>query len=101
MPVVTISSKGQLVVPKEIREALGIKPKQKVLLELVEDHVEIEPLPEDPIEHLCGIFKDHPVSLTAELLKDREEEKKREQKKGARFLRHSRLSETGTSFRNR
>ena len=98
MPVVTISSKGQLVVPKEIREALGIKPKQKILLKLVEDHAEIEPLPDDPIEHLCGIFKDHPVSLTAELLKDREEDKRREEKKSARFVRHPRLPETGTSF---
>ena len=98
MPVVTISSKGQLVIPKEIREALGIKPKQKILLKLVEDHAEIEPLPEDPIEHLCGIFKDHPVSLTAQLLKDREEDKRREEKTFARFIRHPRLPETGSSF---
>jgi len=94
MPVVTISSKGQLVIPKEIRKALSIRPRQKLLLKLVKDHAEIEPLPEDPVEHLCGIFKDHPVSLTAELLKDREEDKRREEKKFARFIRRSRLSKT-------
>ena len=98
MPVVTISSKGQLVIPKKIREALGIKPKQKILLKLVEDHAEIEPLPDDPIQHLCGIFKDHPVSLTAELLKDREEDKRREEKKSSRFVRHPRVPEAGTSL---
>jgi AbrB family looped-hinge helix DNA binding protein len=98
MPVVKLSSKGQLVIPKKIREALGIKPRQKILLKLVEDHAEIEPLPEDPIQYLCGIFKDHPVSLTAELLKDREEDKRREEKKSARFIRHPRLPEAGTSF---
>jgi AbrB family looped-hinge helix DNA binding protein len=96
MPVVTVSSKGQLVIPKKIRDALGIKPKQKVLLKLVKDHAEIDPLPEDPIEHLCGIFKDHPVSLTAELLKDREEDKRREEKKFARFIRRPGLPKART-----
>ncbi len=96
MPVVTISSKGQLVIPKEIREALGLKSRQKLLLKLVKGHAEIEPLPDDPIEHLCGIFKDHPRSLTAELLKDREEDKKREEKKFARLIRRPRLSKTRT-----
>jgi AbrB family looped-hinge helix DNA binding protein len=88
MPTVTVSSKGQLVIPKEVREALGIKPKQKVVLKVVQGHAEIEPLPEDPIEYLCGIFKDHPVSLTAELLKDRQEDKKHEEKKFVRRLRN-------------
>jgi uncharacterized protein len=59
MPVVTVSTKGQLVIPKEIREALGIKPKQKVLLKLVKDHAEIEPL---PLSNTSAVFskKDHP-----------------------------------------
>jgi AbrB family looped-hinge helix DNA binding protein len=88
MPVVTVSTKGQLVIPKEIREALGIKPKQKVLLKLVKDHAEIEPLPQDPIESFCGIFREGP-SLTETLLKEREEDKKREENKLARFIRSS------------
>ncbi len=93
MPVVTVSSKGQLVIPKEIRESLGIKPKQKVLLKLVNDPVEIEPLPKDPIEYFCGIFKEGP-SLTEALLKEREEDKKREENKFARFIRSSSLPKT-------
>ena len=93
MPVVTVSTKGQLVIPKEIREALGIKPKQKVLLKLVKDHAEIEPLPQDPIEHFCGIFREGP-SLTESLLKEREEDKKREENKLARFIRSSGISKT-------
>lgn len=95
MPIVTLSSKGQLVIPKEIREALGVKPGQKVFFKIVKDHlVEIAPLPEDPIRHFCGIFKEG-SSLTGALLKEREEDKKREEKRFNRFLRTSRISKAG------
>jgi len=56
MPISTVSAKGQLVIPKEIRDKLGIKPKQKVLLKVVKNHAVIEPLPDNPIEYFCGIF---------------------------------------------
>lgn len=95
MPIVTLSTKGQLVIPKEIREALGVKPGNKVFFKMVKDHlVEILPVPEDPVRHFCGIFKEGP-SLTQALLKEREEDKKREEKKLNRLLRTSRLSKAG------
>ena len=95
MPISTMSSKGQLVIPKEIRDALGVKPGQKVFFKIVKDHlVEIAPLPEDPVRHFCGIFKEG-SSLTRSLLKEREEDKKREEKKLNRFFRTSRVSKTG------
>ena len=95
MPISTLSSKGQLVIPKEIRDALGVKPGQKVFFKIIKDHlVEIAPLPEDPVRHFCGIFKEGP-SLTRALLKEREEDKKREEKKLNRFFRTSRVSKAG------
>ena len=80
MSIVSTSAKGQVVIPKKEREKLGIKPGAKVAVEIVDDHIEIRPLPEDPIEFLCGIFKDYPGSLTGELLKDRKKEFEREEK---------------------
>jgi len=95
MPISTLSSKGQLVIPKEIRDALGVKPGQKVFFKIVKDHlVEIAPLPEDPVRHFCGIFKEGP-SLTRALLKEREEDKKREEKRLNRFFRTTRVSKAG------
>ncbi|GBE05567.1 spoVT / AbrB like domain protein [bacterium BMS3Abin10] len=91
MPTVTVSSKGQIVMPKKIRDALGIKPKQKVFLKVVQDHAEIIPLPENPAQAFCGIFKKG-SSLTKSLLKDRKEEAKLEEKNIARFLRASGIS---------
>lgn len=94
MTIATVSSKGQLVIPKEIRDTLGIKPKQKVILKVVKGHAVIEPLPEDTVEYFCGVFKEG-TSLTKALLKEREEDKRREEKKVARLLRPSGISKKG------
>jgi AbrB family looped-hinge helix DNA binding protein len=71
MAVVKTHGKGQIVVPKEIRDKLGIAPGREVSVELVGDHVEIRPLPDDPIEYLTGILESHPTSLSDELLEER------------------------------
>jgi AbrB family looped-hinge helix DNA binding protein len=95
MPISTLSSKGQLVIPKKIRERSGREAGQKVFFKIVKDHlVEIAPLPGDPVRHFCGIFKEG-SSLTRALLKEREEDKKREEKKLNRFFRISRVSKAG------
>ncbi len=70
MPIVKTSSKGQLVIPKEIRDKLKIKPGKRVILEVVGNHAEIIPLPDDPIKYMRGILKGGP-SLADELLEDR------------------------------
>ena len=71
MAVVKTYSKGQVVLPREIREKLGIKPGKPVSITLEGDHAEIRPLPDDPIEFLTGLFENHPVSMAGELLKER------------------------------
>jgi len=92
--IVTTSGKGQVVIPKKERDRVGIKPGSKVVVEVVNDHIEIHPVPENPVEYYCGIFEDG-TSLVKALLKERKEEQLREEKKTTRLLRHSRLSKKG------
>ncbi|MBI5233387.1 MAG: AbrB/MazE/SpoVT family DNA-binding domain-containing protein [Deltaproteobacteria bacterium] len=80
MPTVTVSSKGQIVMPKEVRDALGIEPKQKLFLKVVRGHVEITPLPMDPVKGFCGVFEKG-SSLTMALLRGRKEEARIEEEK--------------------
>jgi len=79
MSIVTTSAKGQVVIPKKEREKVGIKPGKKVIAKAVEDHIEIRPLPENPVEYYCGIFKKG-SSLTKALLRERKKDFDREEK---------------------
>ncbi len=71
MSIVRTHAKGQIVIPKDIRDMLGIKPGKTLSVKLVDDHVEIRPLPDDPVEFLTGIFEDYPSSMSTELLDER------------------------------
>ena len=80
MTVVTASSRGQIVIPKDIRKRLNISPGKKLLIKAEKDQAIIMPLPDDPVEYFCGFFKDK-SSLTRALIKERIKERKRESKK--------------------
>ncbi len=82
MPIVKTSSKGQIVIPKEIREKLGIGPGKKVLLQLVGEHAEIVALPDDPIKSMRGMLKAD-VSLAEELLRERRKDDEIDEQRGA------------------
>jgi len=80
MAVVKTYAKGQIIIPKELRDALGITPGKRLSLKLVDDHMEVRPLPDDPIEHLTGIFKDVQQSMAEELLRERAQDDRRDEK---------------------
>ena len=79
MPTVVTSAKGQVVIPKKERDKVGIKPGTRVVVEAVDDHIEVRPLPENPVEHFHGIFKKG-TSLTRALLDERQRDRKLEEK---------------------
>jgi AbrB family looped-hinge helix DNA binding protein len=79
MPIVKTSSKGQIVIPKEIRKKLGITSGKKVLFRIVDKHAEITPLPEDSIKAMRGILKGG-CSLSKELLAERKRDNKIDEK---------------------
>jgi AbrB family looped-hinge helix DNA binding protein len=70
MPIVRVSSRFQILIPKAIRNKLNIKAGQKLSVSEANGTIVITPIPSDPVDFLYGILKDEP-SLTEELLKER------------------------------
>lgn len=55
MPAVTVSSKYQIIIPREVREAMGIYPGQKI--EILQYGGEIKLIPVRPVQELRGMAK--------------------------------------------
>jgi AbrB family looped-hinge helix DNA binding protein len=55
MAIVTISPKFQVVIPKEVRKRLGLKPGQKVQTIVFDDRIELIPI--RPIRKMKGFLK--------------------------------------------
>jgi AbrB family looped-hinge helix DNA binding protein len=53
--IVTISPKYQVVIPKDIREKLGLSPGQKVQAIVYDDRIEL--IPVRPIKKMRGFLK--------------------------------------------
>ena len=75
-----ISSRGQTVVPKEVREALGMVPGAELRWLLRGETVIVFAMPEDPIAAMKGALKDFPFT-TADLLEERRKDRDREEAK--------------------
>lgn len=80
MQIVTASSRGQIVIPKKIRNRLNIFAGKKLSIRTDGDQVILTPLPDNPVEAFCGIFEGK-YSLTRSLIEARKKDKDREEKK--------------------
>lgn len=79
MNALTISSKGAIVIPKEIREARGLYPGTRVHIVTYAGVTAIVPVPDDPVAALEGMFADDGPSWTDILLQERREDYEREE----------------------
>lgn len=55
MTAVTVSPKYQIVIPKDVREQMGIKPGQKISVMVYQGRIQLIPL--GPIEELRGMLE--------------------------------------------
>lgn len=67
-----LSSKGQLVIPKALRQALGLRAGTEFDIRLTEGKILLEPITSSPIAALYGRYPD------ADFLADLEAEHRRE-----------------------
>jgi len=71
--IAQVSPKGQILIPKRIREKYGVKPGGKVQIREDAEGILIAPAPEDPIEAACG-FLEGDYSLTEDLTQEHRRE---------------------------
>jgi AbrB family looped-hinge helix DNA binding protein len=86
-----VGAKGQVVIPKAIREQIGIEPGDEVVFEPDGRDVRVRRVADDPegrerdIRSLRGAWKDIPGTGTAALEEERRKERELEERKAQRW----------------
>jgi AbrB family looped-hinge helix DNA binding protein len=89
----SVYERGQTVVPKKVRDALGIAYGSRLRWEIGEGEIRVVPVPRNPAQALRGILKGTGFTLE-QLLQERRAERQREQELEERDLRQWRTSST-------
>lgn len=72
----TVSVRGQTVIPRQIREELGITPTTRLVWKVKNGVIIVLPLPSDPVKSAVGILEGRGLS-TADLLAERKADKEK------------------------
>jgi AbrB family looped-hinge helix DNA binding protein len=74
--ITTVSTKGQLVIPAEMRESLGIAPGSRIAVTLQGTRIILEPVSEKLVDETRGLFAGGP-SLSDLLQQERRRDNKK------------------------
>ena len=91
METSVLTTKGQLLIPKRIRNKYGIKAGVKVIFEETDKGVIIRPMNEEYFNSFMGILKSD-SNLKEEMKQYKEEEKKLEERKFRRLFKNNKNS---------
>lgn len=80
MPTAILTTKGQVVIPSEIRKRLKIKTGTRLHVTEEGGRIILRPLDEEYFEKMAGILKTR-GKLTRELLRERKKDKETEDRK--------------------
>ena len=86
MPVAKLSSKGQIVIPAQIRKKYGLGPNSKVEIFDIDGQIVLCPVPDDPIEAAEG-FLSSERSVSDMLEEARKEGRELEERRERKFIR--------------
>jgi AbrB family looped-hinge helix DNA binding protein len=82
-----VGAKGQVVIPKGIRDEIGIKPGDEVTFGVAGTEVRVRRVLDDPeqrgraVQALRGAWKDAPGATVEDLLEERRREREREDRR--------------------
>ncbi|MEK7328748.1 MAG: AbrB/MazE/SpoVT family DNA-binding domain-containing protein [Chloroflexota bacterium] len=77
MTIATVSSKGWIVIPADLRKKYDLRPGARIVLVDYGGVIAIVPARDNPVKEGVGLLKGGP-SLTKALLKERAQERRRE-----------------------
>jgi AbrB family looped-hinge helix DNA binding protein len=80
----TVSAKGWVVIPRDLRRKYGLKPGTAVEIVDYGGELAVVPVPRDPVAALFGMFAHRGGSLTEELLAERRREHERDERLASR-----------------